>query len=467
MSQASAPASAPAPAEKKGLAKHGWGAVKLAFGGVAGLATGVIGVYATALVDKVAKPPKPLANFGCTADGLTITCNNLASGQTGWWDFGDGSTLEAFDPEQKQVTHTYGKAGNYTVKLVVRNFLNEENDRAVSVDVSNAANATGDGPSVAKLTVEPVGNGTAPATFRVRCELKNAQNLLFDTGDKGQKPEWSAVGNGSFERLVVYEAPATYPVQVFAMNGSKVDKKFQPVDVKAPQPGALSVVVKVTDSGTKVDRQTKPLTVPIHVPEKPAGAFERVLLPDAGFTLADVKLGSATSKAVKGVKAELAADKKSVKVSGEWTGTVEAVNRAAGGMDVMIPLTLVQEKSAPYAGSPRTVAAPLAFAGSFSLMSDDWTSGALSATLKLPDPPAGVTNLQRKVALDLHEMATVAGKPSDRVIGSLPDVSQPTAMYSVKLSNGEQRVLQLERTAAGEVKATVSPQAGAGMRVGK
>lgn len=465
MSQASAPA--PTPAEKKTIAKKGWGVVKLAFGGLAGLATGVVGVYATAIVDKVAKPPKPLANFSCTSDGLTVNCNNLASGQTGWWDFGDGSTLEAFDAEQKQVTHTYEKAGGYTVKLVVRNFLNEENDRAVSVTVGASAQGA-DGPSVAKLTVEPVGNGTAPATFRVRAELKNAQTLLFDTGDKVQKPEWTPVGNGTFERLVVYETPDRYPVQVFAMNGSKVDKQFQAVDVKAPQPGSLSVVVKVTDSGTKVDRQTKPTTLPIRVPEKPAGAFERVVLPDVGFTFAEVKLGAVTNKAVKGVKAELAADKKSVKVSGEWTGTVEAVNRAAGGSDVMIPLTLVQEKSTPYTSSPRTVAAPLAFAGSFSLMSDDWTSGALTATLKLPDAPAGVTNLQRKVSLDLHEMAVVAGKAQDRLIGSLPDVSKPLEEYTVKLSNGEQRVLRLERTPAGEVKVTVRPQqAGAGTRASR
>ena len=91
-------------------------------------------MYATAIVDKVAKPPKPVANFGVTADGLNVSCNNLASGQTGWWDFGDGSTLDPFDPDAKQVTHTYTSPGNYSVKLVVRNFLNEENDRAVSVD---------------------------------------------------------------------------------------------------------------------------------------------------------------------------------------------------------------------------------------------------------------------------------------------------------------------------------------------
>ena len=61
----------------------------------------------------------------------------------------------------------------------------------------------------------------------------------------------------------------------------------------------------------------------------------------------------------------------------------------------------------------------------------------------------------------------VTGKPQDRLIGSLPDVSKPVEVYTVKLSNGEGRVLRLERTPAGEVKVTVSPQAGAGIRAGK
>lgn len=455
--------SAPAPAEKKSLAKRGFGVLKLGLGGAAGLATGVIGVYATAIVDKVAKPPKPLANFSCTTEGLTVTCNNLASGQTGWWDFGDGTTLEAFEADKPQVTHAYDKPGSYTVKLVVRNFLNEENDRAVGVTVAPPTVATGGGPAVTNLTVEPIGPGIAPATFRVKGTLQNAQKMLLDSGTDAHPPEWVAAG-GTFEKLVVYEQPGLYPFQVFALGGEKVSKQWKPVEVKAPPAGALSVVVKVTDTGTKAERQAKPVTIPIRVPEKPAGSFERVVLPDAGFTLAEVKLGAVTSKAVKGVKAELAADRKSAKLSGEWTGTVEAVNRAAGGSDVMLPLTLTQERITPYKPAQQTVAAPLAFAGSFSPLSDDWTSGGLAATVKLPDPPAGVTIAQRQVSLDMHEMGA---RQQDRLALRLPELTKPAEEYAVTLSNGEKRVVRVERPTANEVKVTVRPQAGAGARASK
>jgi PKD repeat protein len=456
MSEASAPA-------KPTIAKRGFGLLKLAFGGAAGLATGVIGVYATAIVDKVAKPPKPLANFSCTCDGLSVTCNNQASGQSGWWDFGDGTTLEAFDPEQKQVTHAYEKPGSYSVKLVVRNFLNEENDRAVSVSVSPGSPTADGGPSVAKLSVEPVGNGTAPATFRIKGELKGAQKLLIDPGTDAHQPEYVTAAAGPFERFVVYEQPGLYPFQVFALNGDKISKQWKPVEVKAPPAGALSAVMKVTDTGTRVERTTKPTTVPIRVPEKPVGAFERVLLPDAGSTFAEVKLGAVTSKAVKGVKAELSADRKSVKVSGEWTGSVEAVNRAAGGSDVMIPLALVQEKASPYTGTPLLVPAALAFAGSFSLASDDWTSGELAATLKLPPAPEGVVNLVRKVGIDLHEMGI---RQQDRMVLKVPEMTKPTEDFAVQLSNGERRVVRVEKVSNSEVRVTVRPQT-AGTRAAK
>ena len=91
----SATATAPAAPAKKGF-----GIVKAAMGGFAGLAAGVFGVYATALVDQVAKPGKPVANFAVNADGLRVNFQNQATGQTGWWDFGDGSPLEPFAPDQ-------------------------------------------------------------------------------------------------------------------------------------------------------------------------------------------------------------------------------------------------------------------------------------------------------------------------------------------------------------------------------
>src|SRR5215207_9547689 len=110
--------------EKKPEAKpgvvRGW--LKAVLGGAIGLGSGVLGVYATAIVDKVAKPAKPVANFAVAADGLTVTCQNHASGESGWWDFGDGTPLEPFDAAQPSVAHTYAKPGTYAVILTVRNF---------------------------------------------------------------------------------------------------------------------------------------------------------------------------------------------------------------------------------------------------------------------------------------------------------------------------------------------------------
>ncbi len=451
--------------EKKSAVKRGLGVVKLAFGGAAGLATGVIGVYATALVDKVAKPPKPLANFAATADGLTVTCDNHASGQSGWWDFGDGGPLEAFDPEQKQVTHTYAKAGSYDVKLVVRNFLNEENDRSVGVDVTNTPKS-GEGPSVATLTVEPVGGNTAPATFRVKCEAKNAQTLLLDNGTTVQPAELIPAGNGSFERLVVYEKPGEFAYQVYAQSGQKVAKQWKVVSVKTPSAGALSVIASVTDTGTQVERRPRPVTVVVQVPAKPSGGWERVVTSDAGFTLADAKLGAITSKAVKNVTVTVAADKKSAKVTGEWTGTTDATNVKSGGSDPMIPLTLTEEKATAYTGKPQPMAAQLAFAGSFSPLSDDWGSGPQTATLRLPDAPPGVVKVVRKIAVDIKEMTVASGRLTDTSVMRLPDLTKPVEEYQVQLSNGEKRACRLERTAANELRVTVRPIP-ANLRAGK
>jgi hypothetical protein len=130
----------------------------------------------------------------------------------------------------------------------------------------------------------------------------------------------------------------------------------------------------------------------------------------------------------------------------------------------MIPLTLTQEKSTPYTGTPQLVPAGLAFAGSFSLTSDDWTSGELAATVRLPDPPTGVVNLVRKVAVDLHEMGI---RQQDRMVLKVPELTKPVEEYAVQLSNGEKRVVRTEKVSANELKVTIRPQAGTGARAGK
>ena len=68
-------------AEKKG---SGW--MTAAFIGLIGVGGGVAGTYATAVVNQVVKPTRPVANFSISTDGLTVSCRNHASGDSGWWD---------------------------------------------------------------------------------------------------------------------------------------------------------------------------------------------------------------------------------------------------------------------------------------------------------------------------------------------------------------------------------------------
>jgi PKD repeat protein len=435
-------------------AKKGFGFIKAALGGGVGLATGVIGVYATAIVDQVAKPPKPVANFAVAHDGLTITCQNRASGQSGWWDFGDGSPLEPFAADQTDVPHTYAKAGSYSVKLTVRNFLMEENERAVPVDVTTASSGTAGGPTITGLTVEPIGSGTAPATFRVKCEVKNAQQMILDLGS-GERPE-VVTANGPFEKLVVYEQTGVYPLQMYAMSGAKLEKQWKPVNVAAPAPGALSVVVRVTDSGTRTERKNGRAMAVIPMPAKPAGKFEKDVKAEPGWTLASAQLDKYENKAVKNLKVDVSADRTAAKVSGEWTGSTEAANRAAGGSDPMVPVLLVQERATPLVATPRPVAAQLVAASifdSFESRGQDWNTNQKTATLPLPPLPAGA-NVKRTISLMLHE---IDSRGKDAVVLSVPALTKPVEEQVVTLSNKQRQVVRWEQLANGQLRVTAKP----------
>ena len=73
-------------------------------------------------------------NFATQATGLTVQINNRSTGGTqGWWDFGDGTALEPFDPKLDIIKHAYAKPGTYNVKLTLENLLGEEADRTTPV----------------------------------------------------------------------------------------------------------------------------------------------------------------------------------------------------------------------------------------------------------------------------------------------------------------------------------------------
>src|SRR4051794_37146487 len=100
----------------KGGMLFGW--LKAAVTSVVGLVGGASLMYFSPLIDRVIKPGAPVANFQADTDGLKVVFHNRSSNTTeGWWDFGDGSALEPFQPGQESVTHSYARPGSYTIKL--------------------------------------------------------------------------------------------------------------------------------------------------------------------------------------------------------------------------------------------------------------------------------------------------------------------------------------------------------------
>lgn len=370
------------------------GFVKTILGAFIGLASGVGAMYATAIVDRVAKPPKPVANFAISADGLTVTCQSHASGESGWWDFGDGTPLEPFDSGQQSVTHTYAKPGNYSIKLIVRNFIMEENDRSVPVDLTTPPQLL---PPTIALQVEPVNpNPVAPATFRIRGEVKNADRVLVDLGDRIEV----ATEPGPFERLVVFDKPGNFPIQLIGHTGKQAVKQTAMVTVTAAPTGSLSVSLKVTDVGTKLERRQVPETAIFPAPAKGAKNPEQTLKALAGYTIKEAKIGKVTGAAMKNPKIEVAADGKTAKVSGEWAG-----DPAKGGTETIVQVVFTEER--PVSVTPMTDSASATF-----------TTG----TVTLPLPPAPAPGVQRKMQLEFRQ-AVPGG--ATQVVGTVADLPLP------------------------------------------
>jgi PKD repeat protein len=219
-----------------------------------GLLSGGVIAHFSPLLDKAIAPPKPVANFQCEADGLKVVFQNRSSGgQDGWWDFGDGTALVPFVADQPTVTHTYAKAGSYTVKLALRNFVNEENDRTANVTLDGAAAAA---PVIDTFEVVPIHSDSfAPATFRLVSSVKNAELCVWSLGN--QPIEFSPdTAKGSQERFVTFKDPGQYQVKLAAYNGKQPVEVSKTVEVKKPPLGTVMASVEVIYNAVKVETRT-------------------------------------------------------------------------------------------------------------------------------------------------------------------------------------------------------------------
>lgn len=355
--------------------------------GIVGLGGGAIGTYSAAVFDKLVKPPLPVANFAVSADGLTVTCQNHASGESGWWDFGDGSPLEPFAAEQPTVAHNYAKPGSYTVKLVVRNLTSDENDRTVAVDVSAVGKDAPAAPLIAGFAVQPVSPATmAPATFRVTADVQNADHIVWDLGDGRVEV---AEGGGKIERLVTFDKPGSFPVQLVAHNGKTATKQGAAVKVDAPPDGTLMAVITITDGGAKVERTSRSETLAIAAPKEKAMNFSKTVAAKPGSTLVEVMTTKPEVPGVKNLKLTIAADKRSALLSGEWANAGKA-----GGTDALIPLKLTEERASSRPAATMQATGVLQLAA----------GGKANATIPLPPLSPNLDGITRKIDVEVRQM---------------------------------------------------------------
>lgn len=388
--------STPAPASK-----HGW--LKAMLVGVLGLGGGAAATYVTAVVDRVVKPTKPVANFATAPDGLTLTCQNYASGESGWWDFGDGTPLEPYAPDQ-HVTHAYAKPGSYTVKLTVRNYIGDENERTVPVDMA-ATTKDAPAPQIAAFALQSVSPAAvAPATFRLTADVSNAGACVWDYGDGRVE----VTDGGKIDRLVTFEKPGTFAVSLVAHNGKQGAKQSAPpVKVDAPRDGTTMAVLRVTDTGSRTDRLATTESVAIPVPsDKAATSFSKTVNARPGYSIAEAAPAD-TPASVKNLKVQVAADKRSATVSGEWAGDLKTTNKAAGGSDALVRVKLTQERVSQHPAAVTMVTGTFAISGT-----------ALRADLPLPPAPAGFAGTKREYQL---EFRTTRDGKSQTLLQAPPD----------------------------------------------
>jgi PKD repeat protein len=333
----------------KGSKIGGW--LKTIGAMVFSLVSGAVIAYLSPLVTNVIKPAKPVANFQYEANGLDVVFQNRSTGgQEGFWDFGDGSALQPFVPDQSSVPHKYVKPGNYTVKLTLHNYVNDENERSVTVAVDQPITSP---PVIDTFEVVPVRpDNYAPASFRLVTEVKNAELCAWAVSTQALEfsPE---TANGKQERFVNLKEPGKHVIKLAAYNGKETVEVSKEVEVKKPPVGTVMAELTVTYEALRVVTRT----MQHHCSEKwPANLqanthpFSRcVAEADDGYEFVKVAFAhEVKDPGVRKPKVEISQDKHKINLSGEliknsgspplWTVELQITQQKRG-----VPITKTME----------------------------------------------------------------------------------------------------------------------------
>lgn len=439
---------------------------KLGLGTIGGLLSGALVMYVTPLVDKVVRPAKPVANFSYEKDGLKVRFQNLSMGGQGWWEFGDGSPLEQVSPDREFTTHTYPRAGEFTVKMSLRNMIGEENERAVALKLDPPPSL--ESTKVLNLEAIPVSAGSyAPATFRVISKVNNAKLCVWDLGDDRPLEVSSEPGQ---EKLVTFQKPGGYVIKLAAVNGVQHDQKTEIVNVMEPPEGTVTAMLTVSDSGTSVVRSNRPATfssafLPGH--QDSVFAFERPLAARPDHVFADVRfqttegeilrLGQRTQmildpgmfglQHIRSLMVTISADKKILRLTGEMIRSEEASLGKAPLPSLALPVELVEERKSPAMKSGIPIATTLAIPA----------SGQTSfASLILPSPPADWIDIQRKIRLEVRDESSTLWQET-RIPSSGFIAFQKRRFVLSATKSGEQIRIDLQETSPSGSSVTTLP----------
>ncbi|HJZ54510.1 MAG TPA: hypothetical protein VKE74_06105, partial [Gemmataceae bacterium] len=154
-------------------------------------------------------------------------------------------------------------------------------------------------------------------------------------------------------------------------------------------------------------------SVAVAVPNGKATApgFTKMLVARPGFTIADAAITNSNLAGVKDLKVQVAPDRRSASVSGEWAGDPKAVTKAVGGSDVIIPVALTEERSTPVPAAVTVVAGTFVGLSAFG-----------AATLPLPSAPPGLAGSTREMTLEIRQLGP-GGKPTN--LKTIPLVPHP------------------------------------------
>ena len=297
----------------------GW--IKAVITSVIGLISGAFLMYLTPVVNSAIKPAKPVANFAAQVSGLTVEFNNRSTGAVqGWWDFGDGTALEPFDPKLETVKHNYAKSGTYGVKLSLQNLLGEESDRATQIAIDAGSAPKPEIENFNLIRMSP--SEAAPANFKLVGNVKNASFSILSAGD--HRPT-EILDGANLERFITFEDMGVFTVRFSAVNGKQLAERTAQIYVAPGDHQAPTAKLHVTYQAVKVER-LPPRDWRIYC-GWPADTKDNVIqlrkerLAEGGYTIVSAELVNRDEKGgpARKLNLEIAADRKKVILTGEMT----------------------------------------------------------------------------------------------------------------------------------------------------